>query len=1027
MSKKLFTLVLLALFLTAGYTLAQQTSLPQGRLTGKVIDDQGNALPGVSVEATGPTLVGKAATVTDENGVYRLFSLPSGTYRVMFVLHGFKTLIRQDIIVQLSQTITMNVTLEQSAIEEQVTVIGMSPLIDVKSTVKGMTMTKEVFMSLPRSRNFDGLLSTVPGVQYDNVGGGLLVDGATGTENMWYMDGADITQPHIGTRAQSAVMELVEEVKVTASGYNAEFGGSMGGVVNVITRSGGNTFHGDIIGYFENNSQLFEGKSRDFGRWNPYDDELWEYVNNDDLYYNGGKDRDPYKRYEGVFNLGGYIWKDRIWFFGSFNPQYSDQGAMRGFDPNNPEVRNQEFHQKNNYWNGQLKLTASPLAGMRISASFVDNFRKYRGAIPSINGTSSSTYEWDKEGYDYPNWSAAALLDYSISNSLLMSLRGGYHMSNTTNQQIANRFTTWYFNYSNYIYEDDPFFQAHPDLLGYAGNANYGGAFTVTERYKLEKYSGNFDLTYYVNLGGEHAWKAGVQWLRDAEDVFNGAVSPHVNLHWGRGYYGLATGEPVMGTYGHYEIRSGWTSPYGSSWVIHRDSWAIYLQDSWTINSKLTINAGVRTEAEYIPAFTADTQLEGYQDKPINFGFGDKFAPRVGLVYDVFGDSSLKVFGSFGIYYDVMKLYMAEGAYGGFKWKTDYYELNNPDFTVIAASGDLDDRASQEAGGRYVGTMNWRIPSWDSTDPGMKPVSQREFSLGAEKKLMENLSVSLRIVNKHLLRTIEDIGVLTPAGEKYYNANPGFGWSLPISQGGKFADFTDAGNQYWPTPKATREYWGMNLSLEKRFSNNWQGGINYTLSRVHGNYGGLSSPDEANRNSPNVERYFDLWFMAYDINGNILDGPLPQDRTHYIKAYGSYAFPFGLTVGIVAYSRSGMPLTTELLTNNVQGYYPNARGDLGRMPWTTWANLYTEYTLRLGGRASVAVNLQIDNITNTKTWQSYQDRPNRIYMPISDDQFLTFTSNWEARVDDYWRDVSFEKPAGQFGTWGARVGARFSF
>ena len=134
----------------------------------------------------------------------------------------------------------------QAALEEQVTVIGQSPLIDVKSTVKGQTMTKEVFMALPRNRSFDGLMSTVPGVQYDNRTGGLSVDGATGTENMWYMDGTDITSVHIGTSAQGAVMELVDEVKVTASGYNAEFGGSMGGVVNVITRSGGNAFHGDV-------------------------------------------------------------------------------------------------------------------------------------------------------------------------------------------------------------------------------------------------------------------------------------------------------------------------------------------------------------------------------------------------------------------------------------------------------------------------------------------------------------------------------------------------------------------------------------------------------------------------------------------------------------------------------------------------------------------------------------------------------------------------------------------------------------
>jgi len=191
----------------------------------------------VTVEATSPKLVGKAATVTDATGTFRLMALPSGTYQLTFSLPGFKTLIRKDIILQLSQTLVVNVTMEPAAIEEQVTVVGQSPLIDVKSTVKGQVMTKETFMNLPRGRSFDSLIGIMPGVQSEGITGGLSVDGATGTENMWYVDGADVTNVHIGTSGQNVVLELVDEVKVTASGYNAEFGGSMGGVVNVISNA----------------------------------------------------------------------------------------------------------------------------------------------------------------------------------------------------------------------------------------------------------------------------------------------------------------------------------------------------------------------------------------------------------------------------------------------------------------------------------------------------------------------------------------------------------------------------------------------------------------------------------------------------------------------------------------------------------------------------------------------------------------------------------------------------------------------
>ncbi len=604
MSKRLI-IAILALFM-AGTAFAQL--VPTSKMEGKVADSTGAPLPGVSVEATSPRLVGKATAVTDGEGTYRLFSLPSGVYEITFTLQGFKTLIRKDIIVQLSQTITLNATLEQAALEEQVTVVGQSPLIDVKSTVKSQTMTKEVFMSLPRNRSFDGLISTVPGVQYDNRTGGLSVDGATGTENMWYMDGADITQPHTGVNAQGAVMELVDEVKVTASGYNAEFGGSMGGVVNVITRSGGNAYHGDVSFYYNDNTRLMQGKARQYFRWSPLDSTVPEYVNDDDLYWQGGNQRDDYKRFEGVFTLGGYILRDKLWFFGSINPRYERTWGDRFFNSDPGPAGSKplySFFNKNLGFNGQIKLTAAPMRGLRVSASAVNNWSNYRGAIPSILGSSTKNYAYQKQGYDYPNWSAAFLADYSASNNFLVSLRGGYHQTNTIHQQIANRFTTYYFNYENLMFSSDPFYVANPELLTFAGAVNYGGSRSVQDRYKLEKYSGNLDLSYFVSLAGEHAWKAGFQVIRDQEDVLNGPVSPMVNVSWDQPCTALeAYGTPpTRGTYGFYDIRGSWRQPYGYAWKIHRNTYAMYLQDSWTIGGKLTLNAGLRTESEYIPTF----------------------------------------------------------------------------------------------------------------------------------------------------------------------------------------------------------------------------------------------------------------------------------------------------------------------------------------------------------------------------------------------------------------------------------------
>ncbi len=445
MNKRLAVFILVACF-AAGLTFAQLT--PTARITGRVVDAQGGALPGVNVEATSPRLVGKAVAVTDENGTYRLMALPSGTYEVTYSLTGFKTLVHQGVRLELSQTIALNATLEDAAVEAEVTVIGQSPLIDVKSTTKGQVMTKETFLALPRGRAFDSLVATIPGVSNDKFTAGISVDGATGAENTYYADGADTTDFHLGIKGQNVVLELVDEVKVTASGYNAEYGGSMGGVVNVITRSGGNEFHGDLMMFYENNSRLMQGPSRDYIRQDPNDYTLWEYVNNDTLYFNGGKNRDNYNRFEGVISLGGYIVKDKLWFFGSFNPTFGQTKALRDFEGR--EGTFSTFKSKTTNYNGSVKLSAAPFTGLRLAASYISNFGRDRGSLPDIQGWDNPDYAYGDWGYDYPNWTAALTADYSIGNNFLISYRGGWHLQNQNNQQIKPPDgSTYNFNYSN--------------------------------------------------------------------------------------------------------------------------------------------------------------------------------------------------------------------------------------------------------------------------------------------------------------------------------------------------------------------------------------------------------------------------------------------------------------------------------------------------------------------------------------------------------------------------------------------------
>ena len=1037
MNKRSLAFLLIVGLAMAGPAFAQLT--PTARIAGKVVDTQGGPIPGVAVKATSPKLVGSAATVTDADGVYRLMALPSGTYEITFTLQGFKTLIRQNVRLELSQTLALNATLEEAAIEEQVTVIGQSPLIDVKSTVKGQVMTKETYLALPRGRSFDSLISTIPGVQSESITAGVSVDGASGAENMWYADGADIGDFHYGDRGQNVVLELLDEVKVTASGYNAEFGGSMGGVINVITRSGSNEFHGDVMVFYENNRQWMQGSSRTFLRRDPYaSGYVYEYVNYDDLYFDGGKDRDKYNRYEGVISLGGYIVKDKLWFFGSLNPSYNQTIGQRDF--NLTEGPYDSFRAKNTALGGSIRLTAAPMAGLRLAASFINNFTNYRGVLPNITGNSSATYEWEREGFDYPNMSASLTADYSLGNNVLLSYRGGWHQSNTTNQQIAPPdSSTYQFNTSNSIYSEDPFYVANPDLLQTNGWTN-SALYQETTKYLRGKIGNNIDGTFYFNAAGEHAVKLGVGYNYIYEDRFTGAPHPRVYLYWGQTTNDLdfsigpaadpeTNPDDVYGAYGYYIVRSSFTSAYGSVWKIKSNNLSVYAQDSWTFKDRLTLNFGLRAESQYMPTFTDNEEWPGWTQNPVRFGLGDTLAPRLGAVYDVFGDSSLKVFGSFGIYYDVMKMYMGQLTFGGSKRVEDYYALNNPDWTAIAMTGVLADALDQAANGTntYCGSMDYLPPSLDRVDPAMKPTSQSEISFGAEKKLLEDLSLSVRLVKKHLIRTIEDVGVYVREGDTVYQdfwvTNPGFGVSRWTTNGGMFDPY------YWECPRATRDYMGLNISFEKRFSHNWQGGVNYTLSKAYGNYSGLASSDEGGRLGPSVEQDFDRWFMGFDGLGNVLDGVLPQDRTHYFKAYGSYQFPFGLTVGAVAYGRSGLPQSTKVLYNS-KYFYVNGRGDLGRLPFTVWADLFMEYTLKLGGRTRASINLQINNVTDTDTIQSMIITPNRSSFTGYHEQILdgTFATDYMSIIESRGiAHAAYGDWETRMGPWSGRLGLKFSF
>jgi len=1010
---KSFVLASVAVLLLAGVLSAQAPTA--GRILGTILDDQGGPLPGVSIEAKGPRLVGSAATVSDTNGTYRLLALPPGTYTITFILQGFNPIVRNDVVLGVEQALNLDIKMTPASIEEEVVVTGQAPLIDVKSQARGQVLTAQTFAALPKGRSFDSLMTIIPGVQNENdLLGGISVDGASGAENVFYVDGTDTSDVVNGTRKQDVVFDFAEEVQVKASGYNAEYGGSVGGVVNVITRSGGNTFHGEVVGYYSGTA--LEGQRRERLYFDLEDDTQARYYPYD-VYV--GKDKE--NSFEGGFMLGGYIKKDKLWFFTAFTPRFFTRNrAMDMTNWGGSSVNSYDRVEQS--WNGSLKLSAQPSGKLRTGLSVVMNLFKYHGGSDPMTYPGDQTYavsaneatDYNPLGYSYPNFSASGYADMTLSNQALLSLRGGYFFSNQNNPVSPASPTPYYaFRLEQpgaYAYVTNDMFPEIPaDLQHPAGWQSFPRAQVMSLDKRLaSRLSFNTDFTYYLNAGGEHAVKAGVQFMRRHENVNDGAQQPVVYLGWDQDCvaYGVNYGR---GDYGYYAIRGfADAGPYGENYNVNMNSWAFYLQDSWTIGRRLTLNVGLRTESEVLPSYTADP---AYADAtPIKFSFADKLAPRLGFAYDVFGDSSLKIFGSYGIFQDVMKLSMGANALGGLKWKSAYYTLDDWDYTQIGVNGNFP--------GTLLNIIDFRAPVFESIDPDMKPFTQREMSLGLEKKLTDDAYLSMRLVNKKVLWAIEDIGVPV---EEFYTGNPGSAW-VDEKWEERIADGTLLPGT--PTyPKAKRDYYAMNVSLEKRFSHNWQGGLSYTLSRLAGNYSGLASSDEDGRNSPNTERSFDMWHLLYDKALNPIDGALATDRTHSIKAYGSYAMPFGLTLGLVANANSGTPVTEDWYVDS-EGYFPYNRGNLGRTPFVFFTNLYAEYLMRLGHKSSLRFSLNVDNLFNARTATRIFSSKYRYNISPGDAALLS--GDWEPPADAV-LDPRFGMAYSFMAPISGRFGVRFSF
>ena len=226
-----------------------------GGLTGRVTDQQGSSIPGVTVVATNTESGAVRTFVTDANGQFQAPDLVPGRYTVRFELTGFSKVERADVNVLLGRTFQLDAQMRVGELTETVQVTAeASPLVDTRSTLVAHNVTAEEFDRIPKGRSFQSVAMTAPSVNNGIIEGGLQVNGASGAENQFTVDGVATNSLINGQSRQDTVFEYLQEVQVKTVGIPAEFGGALGGVISAVTKSGGNTFRGEGHYYYLGNA-----------------------------------------------------------------------------------------------------------------------------------------------------------------------------------------------------------------------------------------------------------------------------------------------------------------------------------------------------------------------------------------------------------------------------------------------------------------------------------------------------------------------------------------------------------------------------------------------------------------------------------------------------------------------------------------------------------------------------------------------------------------------------------------------------
>jgi len=1037
--------------LWAPSVLAQQNS---SVITGTVVDASNQKpIPDVVITATSPGLQGEETAVTDATGNYRLPQLPPGVYTLRFEKESFQPYSRTEITLRLNRTIRLNAQLLPDEFQTTMEISGTPPAIDVGSTRTGLSVDTDLLRNIAvvrpgskgsAARSFESLAELAPGANADAYG--ISLNGTTSPENGFLVDGLSAGNPATGVLGSPISVEFIQEVNVITGGFMPEFGRSTGGVVTAVTKSGSNEFHGSLFsnltpGALEGTptSVLREGSVITTNQ------KLW---NLGDF---GG-------------DLGGPIIKDKLWFYVGVAPSFTRRQLERNLnafvlDAEGNRVRDENGFSRTeripdtttNYFADQRSVQYIGKLTWQAAADHTLTLSLY-GAPNSSGGNGRFAYRVDDNAVEVENIAGAyaayahrneqdsrdislKLASSFLDKKVLLDATVGWHhqvdsnlpsdgtgigsgeglsvlpqfeMQRSSRPDPANPGRSLPAFYSINDFEQLP----DPSVCDPAGTVNatrcpvttylFGGPGFIQER-TVERYQANLVGTLLLSAMGHHVIKAG----------FDGEVMTNEDV---RGYSGqVLYRENVNGqTFQDFRAFGYLTGP---DEVVIQDSvnpstralaLGGFLQDSWSVMDKVTLNAGVRYDSQTVYGTGGDVAFE----------LPNQLSPRVGLIYDFTQQGRSKLYASFARYYQNAVLAMVNSQFSNItriqanrrraaqgdapgcdplKQEAPYTECRDERNVIPSGNPEILSK-------KYAQTFAINSP----VDPDLEPQSSDEWVVGGDYEIFPRGTVGLSYTRRTMNSVIEDMS--RNEATNYFIGNPGRGIASEF-------------------PKPVRNYDAVTLSFNKAFANLWLVQASYTWSRLYGNYSGLFRPENLQL-APNVTSDFDLISLTENKMGLLL-----LDRTHSVKLYGAKEFPLtgklNLNLGLSYRGTSGAPI-------NVTGahyiYGPEftfilPRGAGGRLPLVHNIDTRLSANYRLSGDMVASVSMDVFNLFNFQSATAVDQR----YTSETVDAIVGGThadlESLKARGTDRTVVVNpnFGKPTAYQSPRSIRFGARLSF